>query len=77
MLWICEPVGMLRSGNALPMRIGDFGSGNDRVADIQSERRQHVALLAIRIEQERDAGRAVRVVFDRGDPGRNRRTCSA
>src|SRR3954451_4414667 len=37
----------------------------DHVADLHARRREDVALLAVRVVQERDVGRAVRVVLDR------------
>src|SRR5688572_2323210 len=38
-----------------------------RVADLEAERMQDVALLAVRVGHQRDARRTVRVVLDRGD----------
>jgi hypothetical protein len=38
---------------------------------VKAVRREYVPLLAVRVLQQRDVGRAVRVVFDRGHPGRH------
>src|SRR5690348_1733679 len=38
-------------------------------ANLQAVRREDVALLAVGVDQEGDAGGAVRIVFDRGDLG--------
>src|SRR3954451_19389800 len=43
----------------------------DHVADLHARRRQDVALLAVRVVQQRDVGSAVRVVLDRRDLGRH------
>ena len=43
----------------------DVVAGDDRVADLQPDRLQDVALLAVGIGDQRDARRAVRVVLDR------------
>ena len=43
----------------------------DRIADLQAERRQDVALLAVLVMDERDARAAVRVVFDGRDLARH------
>ena len=48
-----------------------FGAGGDGCADLQTIGRNDVALFAIRIMQQRDARRAVGIVFDRGDLRRN------
>src|SRR3989442_6633818 len=52
----------------------DIGArtGDDAVADVQSFRRQDVALLAVRVVQQRDTRRAVRIVLDRRHTRRNR-----
>ena len=42
-------------------------AGHDRRADCQAVRREDVALLAVRVVQQGDARRAVRVVLDRRD----------
>ena len=59
------PSGMFFSGSALPGRMSTFWPGDDRVAHLQPDRLQDVALLAVRVGQQRDARRAVRVVLDR------------
>ena len=46
-------------------------AGDDRVAHLQAVRLQDVALLAVRVGQQRNARRAVRVVLDRRDLRRN------
>src|SRR6185503_8428378 len=43
----------------------------DLVADREADGRQDVALLPVGVVEERDARRAVRIVLDRGDPGRH------
>src|SRR5205085_11824705 len=50
-----------------------FRPGNYRLADLQAERRDNVTLLTIGIMQQGNVGRAVRIVFDGGDFGRNAR----
>src|SRR5262249_32904658 len=45
--------------------------GLDRRADAQLRGREDVALRAVRVVEQRDAGRPVRVVLDRGDLRRN------
>ena len=42
-----------------------------RVALLESGRVQDVALLAVGVDQQRDARVAVRIVLDLGDPGRD------
>src|SRR5262245_40603357 len=42
-----------------------LGPGHDRVARLEPERRDDVALLAVAIEEQGEAGRAVRIVLDR------------
>ena len=42
-------------------------TGFDRVADLETQRREDVALLAVAVVQQRDAARAVRIVLDRRD----------
>src|SRR6266851_5797144 len=49
----------------------DVLSGDDRVADLQSDRLQDVALLAVGVGQQRDPRRPVRVVLDRRHLRRN------
>src|SRR5690606_21055755 len=46
-------------------------AAHDLVPDLQTDRREAVALLAVDILQQRDARRAVRVVLDGDAPGRN------
>src|SRR5206468_5036104 len=46
-------------------------AGHDRVADGEALGSQDVALLAVRVVQQRDARRTVRIVLDAGDLGRN------
>src|SRR3546814_17268339 len=66
------------------MRISDWSSdvcssdldvralaGDDGVADRQALRRQDVALLAVRVLDERDEGAAVGIVFQPRDLGRH------
>src|SRR6185369_10868860 len=48
-----------------------IGPGDDHVTDLQAVRQEHVALLAVAVEQEADPGRAVRVVLDRREAGRH------
>ena len=62
---------MFLSGSALPGRMSTVGAGDDRVADLHPGRLQDVALLAVGVGQQRDARRAVRVVLDGRDLGRN------
>src|SRR6185295_11781572 len=45
----------------------DVGARDDGVAHLDAERLQDVALLAVRVRQQRDARRAVRVVLDGRD----------
>ena len=49
------PSGMLRIGSALPGRMSACGPGHHRVADLEAERRDDVALLAVAVVQQRDA----------------------
>ena len=66
MLWICVPVGMLRSGKRITNADRRVRTGHDRIADFQSDRRKHVPLFAIRIKQQRDPRGAVWIVFNGG-----------
>src|SRR5205807_8272082 len=50
-----------------------FRPRNHCLPDLQTERRNNVTLLTIGIIEQRDVGRAVRVIFDGGDFGRNAR----
>jgi hypothetical protein len=58
---------MFLSGRQLPGRMSQFSPGHHRVTDLEAERVQDVALLAVRVRDERDARGAVRVVLDRRD----------
>ena len=69
MLWIVVPSGMFASGRALPTRASASGPDDDHVTDLQAVRQEHVALLAVAVEEQADAGRPVRVVLDRREPG--------
>ncbi len=71
MLWIVVPSGMFAIGSALPTRASASGPGHDDVTDLQAVRQEHVALLAVAVEEQPDPGRAVRVVLDRREPGRH------
>ena len=46
-------------------------SGDDDVAHLQPVGQEHVPLLAVAVVKETDPGRPVRVVLDRGQPGRH------
>jgi len=46
-------------------------TGNDRIANFQTNGGNHVALLAIRIDQQRQARRPVGIIFDRSNLCRN------
>src|SRR5512140_521298 len=48
-----------------------FRPGFEPVADRESVRGDDVTLLTVRVDEQRDAGRAVRIVLDRVHPGRN------
>ena len=65
------PSGMLRSGRQLPTRISASAPRHQAVADLQAVRRQDVALLAVGVDEQGDARRAVRVVLDGGDARRH------
>ena len=67
--WTTVPVGMLRSGRALPGPNVCPGARLEHVADGKAHRRQDVALLAVDVVEQGDAGVAVRVVLDGGDLG--------
>ena len=58
-----------RQGVADP-RLG-LGPGDDDVADLEAVGQEHVALLAVAVVEQADAGRPVRVVLDRRQPGRH------
>ena len=53
------------SGSALPMRISASGPAHHRLSNLQANRLNDVALLAVRIADQRDARGAVRIVLDR------------
>src|SRR5918995_3570683 len=67
----------LRTGRDVAQRQGvtrpdrRVRAGDDHVAHPDAEWRQHVALLAVDVEEQRDPGRAVRVVLDGRDLGRH------
>ena len=48
-----------------------FRTRNDLIADVQSVRCKNITLLTINIVEERNAGAAVRIVFNRSDTSRN------
>ena len=56
---------MLASGRLLPGLMSACGPVSTAVADRQPDRRQDVALGAVRVVQQRNARRAVRIVLDR------------
>ena len=56
---------MFFSGSALPGRMSTLSPATIVVAHLQADRLQDVALLAVRVGQQRDARRAVRVMLDR------------
>src|ERR1700752_300925 len=67
------PVGMFSSGSALPALMSastpDWTTGPSRPPAPHAGRREDVRLEAVRVVQQGDARRAVRVVLDRGDLG--------
>ena len=67
MLWMTVPTGMFLIGRQLPILISAAGPDSISVADLQAERREDVALLAVAVVDQRDAARAVRIVLDRRD----------
>ena len=71
MLWIAVPSGIFDSGRQLPTVGGASAPLSTCVARLQAVRGQDVALLAVDVVQQGDAGRAVRIVLDRIDLGRN------
>ena len=71
MLWITVPTGMLASGRALPGRISTFLPEIRVSPTLMSSGADDVALVAIHIEQQGNARRAVRVVLDGRDLGRD------
>src|ERR1019366_829463 len=48
-----------------------FGARDDHVTHLQTVGQKHVALLAVAVVEEADPGRPIRVVLDRGQPGRD------
>ena len=52
-------------GSALPGLMSAVSAGDHRVAHLQVQRRQNVALLAVRVVQQGDEGAAVGIVLDR------------
>ena len=71
------PIGMLRSGEALPGFTSTFSAGDDLVAGLQALRSQDVGQLAVGVLDQGDEGGAVGVVLQTLDRGRRRRTCDA
>ena len=67
--WISVPTGMKRSGSAVA-RLDVGGVRRDRPSSPtpRRSRREDVRLLAVRVLEQRDARRAVRVVLDRRRP---------
>ena len=59
------------SGNALPIRMSCLRPANDRLPNLQPDWLQDVALLAVRITDERDPRRTVGVVLDRTNLARD------
>src|SRR5947208_9834893 len=64
------PSGISNSGIAFPTRMSEPGP-DTTVSPTEALRSQDVALLAVRVVQQRDARRAVRVVLDRRHLGGN------
>ena len=62
-LWMIVPIGMLRSGIALPGFTSTRSPAIDLVADGQTLRRQDVGNLVVLIADQRDEGGPVRIVF--------------
>ena len=77
MLWIDVPDRDVPQGQRVARRELGLGAGADRVPDLQADRREDVALLAVRVLEQRDARRAVRIVLDRRRPAPARRACCA
>ena len=71
------PSGIDFRGSAFPVRMSARRAGDDRLADLEPVRREDVALLAVRVVDQRDAGRPVRVVLDRGDLAGDAESCRA
>ena len=70
-LWMTEPTGMKRRGRALPGRISAPWPDWSRSPDLHLGRGQDVALLAVEVVEQGDAGIAVGVVLDGGHLGRH------
>ena len=62
--WMSVPTGMKRSGSAVARLDVGGVRRDDLVADGEALRREDVRLLAVRVLDQRDARRAVRVVLD-------------
>ena len=71
MAWIVVPTGMLRSGRLLPGLMSAPGPFSIRSPCDRPRRGDDVALLAVRVVQQRDARGAVGVVLDVRDLGRH------
>ena len=56
-----------RNRHGVPDADFGAGAGDDNIADFQPDRRQNITLFAVNVVQQRDARRAVRIIFDRGD----------
>ena len=61
----------LRDRQRVPDAGLGVGAGDDDVTDLQAVGQQHVALLAVAIEEQPDPGGAVRVVLDRREASRH------
>ena len=67
MQWIIVPTGIWRiSHGVADLDVRAF-AGNQRVAYLEAERGDDVALLTIRVVKQSDVRAAVGVIFDRGD----------
>ena len=71
MLWTSVPRGMPLSGQGVADQDVGVLAGQHGAAHFQPVGGQDVALLAVRVDQQGDAGGAVGVVLDGGDPGRH------
>ena len=71
MLWTTVPGGMFLSGRALPIRISASGPELIFIPTLRPSGCRYVALLAIRVIEQRDARGTVGIVFDGCDHGRN------
>ena len=70
-LWTTVPVGIRLSGRALPGVMSAPSPDATSRADCEPLRGEDVALLAVRVVDQRDVGAAVGVVLDRRHPGRD------